>query len=407
MNRFHIVVVGIFLVLLGFRFWSYYHNQSQYINGQQVVFSTTLLSEPRILGNTQQFFIFLDSKQRVIVVVPRFPEFHYGDTVRISGTIKSRVLENKRTVMTIYFPTIEAIKKNNNVVLALAASIRQKVTGVFHRALPSPASNLLLGIVFGIKEDMSKDFFNNLRVTGVLHVIAASGMNVTMIGGFLSSVFGLLFRRQVALILAIASILFYSLLSGLEPSIVRAAIMGSLAFGAQIFGRQYFALYALLLSGYGMVMYDPFLLFDIGFQLSFSATLGLIMLKPMFGSSRLLTEDIQTTIAAQIATLPILLTNFGTYSLVSIIVNGLVLWTIPPLMVIGGFGVVISMVSEWLGRLVLYFSIPLLWYFEYIVNLFGGVGLGISLDRFPWQWAASYYLLLGAVVLYGQKSWSH
>lgn len=398
MNRFHIGIMGVLLLLMGFRFWNYYHNKLHYTNGHKVSMIITLLVQPVIRGNTQQFSIFLESNQRATVVFPLLPQVNYGDTVRIIGIVNERVLENKRTATTIYMPQIEAVKNNSNIILALASFIRQKLTGIFHRALPSPASNLLLGIVFGIKEDMPKDFYASLRATGVLHVIAASGMNVTMIGGFLSSVFGLLFRRQAALILAIISILFYSLLSGLEPSIARAAIMGSLAFGAQIFGRQYFALYVLLLSGYGMVLYEPSLLFDIGFQLSFSATLGLIMLKPMFGQSKLLIEDVQTTISAQIATLPILLSNFGAYSLVSIVVNGLVLWTIPPLMVIGGFGVVISMVSELLGRMVLYFSIPFLWYFTYVVNLFGGVGWGISLNWFPWQWVVSYYLLLGAII---------
>ncbi len=398
MSKFHLGIIGIFLFMLAFRLYFYYHNISYYTNGQKVSITTILLTQPVIRGNTQQFSVFLESNQRATVVFPLLPQVNYGDTVRISGTLQVKVLGNKRVVTTIYMPQVEATQNNNNFVLALASIIRQKVTGVFHSALSSPASNLLLGIVFGIKEDMPKDFFANLRSTGVLHVIAASGMNVTMIGGFLSSVFGLLFRRQIALIFAICSILFYSLLSGLEPSIVRASIMASLAFGAQIIGRQYFALYALLLSGYGMVLYDPQLVFDIGFQLSFSATLGLILLKPLFGRSKLFTEDITTTIAAQIATLPILLTNFGTYSLVSIVVNALVLWTVPILMVIGGAGAAVGFVSESLGTIILYLAIPFLFYFEYIVNLFGGIGWGISLERFPWEWAASYYLFLGAII---------
>lgn len=407
MTRPYLIILSILVCSFIIRSWFYYHNISKYINRQQVDFSTTLLSEPRILGNTQSFSAFLEGGQRVTVVLQRFPELHYGDTVRISGAINERVLQNKRTAMTIYMPQITAVKNESNVILSLAAYIRQKVTTVFHKSLPSPASNLLLGIVFGIKEDMPKDFILNLRSTGVLHVIAASGMNVTMIGGFLSSVFGLLFRRQIALLFAIVSILFYSLLSGFEPSIIRAAIMGSLTFGAQIFGRQYMAGYALVLSGYGMVMYDPSLLFDIGFQLSFSATLGLIMLKPLFGDSKLLTEDMVTTISAQIATLPILLANFGTYSLISIAVNGFVLWTIPPLMVIGGLGAIVGFVSELLGTIILYLAIPLLFYFEYIVNLFGGLGWGISLDRFPWQFSVSYYLLLASYVAWCLRLQKH
>lgn len=409
MSRFSVGIIVIILLLLTFRIYFFYHNTSEYINGQEVSVTTTLLSQPVIRGNTQQFSIFLEANQRITVVLPLLPQVNYGDTVRISGPItlkelhgasteRSEVLQNKRTVMTIYNPNIEAVEKSQNVVLSLAAFVRQKVTAIFHYSLPSPASNLLLGVVFGIKEDMPKDFYSNLRATGVLHVVAASGMNVAMIGGFLSSVFSLLFRRQIALLFAISAILFYSLLSGLEPSIVRAAIMASLAFGAQILGRQYFALYALLLSGYGMVLYDPRLIFDIGFQLSYAATLGLIIIKPLFGDVKLLTDDITTTLSAQIATLPILLANFGTYSLISILVNGLVLWTIPPLMVIGGVGAGFGFISEFLGMIVLYLAMPFLWYFVFVINLFGGVGWGISFEFFPWQWIVSYYLFLGAIV---------
>lgn len=409
MSKLQIVIIVILLFLLAFRLYFFYHNTSEYINGQKVSFTTTLLSQPIIRGNTQQFSIFLEANQRITVILPLLPEVNYGDTVRISGPItlkelhgasteRSEVLQNKRTVMTIYNPNIEAVEKSQNVVLSLATFVRQKVTAIFHYSLSSPASNLLLGIVFGIKEDMPKDFYSNLRSTGVLHVVAASGMNVAMIGGFLSSVFSLLFRRQIALIFAICAILFYSLLSGLESSIVRASIMASLAFGAQILGRQYFALYALLLSGYGMVMYNPQLVYDIGFQLSYTATLGLIIIKPLFGDVKLLTDDITTTLSAQIATLPILLANFGTYSLISILVNGLVLWTIPPLMVIGGVGAVFGFISEFLGSLVLYLAMPFLWYFVFVVNLFGGIVWGISLDLFPWQFSVSYYLLLASYV---------
>src|SRR6266852_3979746 len=100
-----------------------------------------------------------------------------------------------------------------------------------------------------------------LRTSGVFHVIAASGMNVTLVGGFLTSLFTLFLRRQIALLLSILGILFYALLAGFEPSIIRASIMGILVLSSQIFGRQAWPTYALLLTGYIMLLFDPSLIF--------------------------------------------------------------------------------------------------------------------------------------------------
>ena len=139
---------------------------------------------------------------------------------------------------------------------------------MFFQTLPSPSSSLLLGIIFGIKEQMPKDFTDNLRTSGVFHVIAASGMNVTLVAGFLSVFFAFFFKRQIAIGLSILGIIFYAILAGLEPSIIRASVMGILVFSAQILGRQTLAVNFLALTGFVMLFVDPSLIFDIGFQLS-------------------------------------------------------------------------------------------------------------------------------------------
>lgn len=402
--------VGILLLLLAFRFQQFYQTKSNYINGQEITFQTTLMSQPKTSSNQQRLSIVLEDGQRVLVTIPRYPKFHYADTVLISGTLKKRVINNKNIVLAMYFPKIEAVKNDQNSVLALTSRIRQKITTLFQKSLPQSASSLLLGITFGIKEDKTSDFFEKLQATGVLHVVAASGMNVTMVGGVLSSLFMLFLRRQVAIGFTIFGIFLYAILAGLEASIVRASIMGTLVFVAQILGRQYMASYALFLAGAAMLFFDPKLLFDIGFQLSFLATLGLIYIRPVliFIPKKLfISEDLQTTIAAQIATLPILLSNFGTYSLVSILVNGLVLWTVPILMIIGGVGAVAGLIFEFAGNLILYTSLPFLFYFEQIVSYFATKGSMVTIEVFPWQWSVGYYCLLLAIVFYAQKSRSH
>lgn len=412
MNKARIASIFAFLLLLlSLRFFFFYQTQPQYQDGQSISIKTTLLSEPQIVGSIQRFSANLGNK-KIFIRAPLYPEFHYGDTIRIYGRVKVKSLNQKNKIMVMYFPKVEAVKEERNIFLAIASFVRQKTTSIFKLTLPPTYSSLLLGIVFGIKEEMPKSFLDNLRISGVMHVVAASGMNVTMVGGFLSSLFGFFLKRQIALIASVVGILFYALLAGLEPSIIRASIMGILVFVAQIMGRQNLALYGLSLACFAMLFISPQLIFDIGFQLSFLATLGLLYIRPMFDKDAKIKRFIKmsgvgeggvTALSAQAATLPILLSNFGTYSLWSLLANGLVLWSIPILMVIGGLGAIAGFVSGFLSQIILYFSLPLLFYFEKIVNILADLKGVVSISTLPWQFSVGYYSLLLAIVIIIRK----
>src|SRR6185312_6794584 len=116
---------------------------------------------------------------------------------------------------------------------------------------------------------------------GVLHVIAASGMNVTFVSAALLFSLGLFLNRRNALLFGSLGIIFYLFLVGLQPSILRASIMGLLAFGAGLLGRQHIGIFALFVSGYVLLLWQPNFLFDVGFQLSFMATCGIMFMKPL------------------------------------------------------------------------------------------------------------------------------
>ena len=391
------------LIVLGFRFYLFYQNQVKFADGQEVSFETAILSQPQVVGSQHRLTANYKN-QKIRIITSRFPELNYGDFVRISGKISSK---NDRALM--YFPKIETASQSSNVLqagLQKIHTLRQKLIVLFSKTLPSPSSSLLLGIIFGIKEQMSKDFSENLRATGVFHVIAASGMNVTLIAGFISSLFALFLKRQIAIGLSIFGIAFYAVLAGLEASIIRASIMGILVFSAQIIGRQTLAVNGLFLAGFVMLFISPNIISDIGFQLSFTATLGLIFIPKIRAIRKIgvIGDSINTTIAAQIATLPILLANFGTYSIYSILANGLVLWTVPILMVVGGFGAILGLIVAPLGQLLIYLCYPLLLYFETIVNFFGGIGGVLVVNNFPWQFSVGYYcLLVSGLIIFKKK----
>jgi len=409
-----LVIIGtILLTSLFLRFFFFYHNPSHPKDGEYVSFRTTLLSEPQVFDNYQRIYATLDQKTKIFVYSSLYPEYHYGDTLIISGNLKYKLLINGNYISSMNFPKIEAVKNSENFILAFISSIRQKIISLYQKSLPVKPASLLLGIVFGIKETMPKEFSDNLKMAGVMHVIAASGMNVTLVGGFLSSILVFLVRRQIALFLSIIGILFYAVLSGLDPSIVRAAVMGILAFSAQILGRQRLASYGLFIAGYSMLFISPSLLYDVGFQLSFISTLGLLYIRPLFErtdrvikllKSSIIGDETITTLSAQISTLPILLANFGTYSFWSILTNVLVLWTVPILMILGGIGAVLGIIIEPAGKLFLYLSLPLLIYFEAVINTFASYEGILKIESISWQIILGYYFVLFSLISVFKKN---
>lgn len=258
--------IGILCLILLLKLFIFYQTKPVYKDNQSISFDSKVISVPKVYKTYQNFSVELPSGDRAFVKTEVYPEYFYQSKVLVSGNLKYRLLDNKATILTMDFPKIEFVKNRESSFLAVGYSIRQKIIIVFQRVLPKDLSSLMLGIVFGIKEDFSKDFLNDLRVSGVMHVIAASGMNVTMTGGFMLYLFSLFLKRQLAVVSSIVGILFYAFLASFEPSIVRASIMGIIAFSALILGKQQFSLYALFLTGFVMLFISPSFLLILVFS---------------------------------------------------------------------------------------------------------------------------------------------
>jgi competence protein ComEC len=379
----------------------FYSNQKTYISGEKVNFITQVLATPKVYSSYQTVYVSLDPLTKVLIKTAPYPELTYGDSLKITGTLKTLSLKDSATIFTLDYPKIEANPRENSQLLAVFYKLRQKIITVFQSTLDPVSSGLLLGIVFGIKDNLPKEFLQNIQITGVMHVIAASGMNLTMAAGFIFYSLVLILKRQQAIVLSILGIILYTALAGFQPSIIRAAIMAILVFSAQILGRQQRALNTLLLTGFVMLLVFPQYLFDIGFQLSFAATFGLVYLPDFFKRIKnRLTGDFITTTSAQIATLPLLITNFGNYSLWSVVVNGLVLWTIPVLMVLGFFAAISGFIFMPLARVFLYLCLPFLLFFEKVVSFFGTFGSTFTFSSIPWQFSAAYYCILLSLIVF-------
>lgn len=406
-----IIFFIILFLFLAFRFQQFYTANPPFHNGQDIILTTSLQVEPEFSYKGQKFSIKTPTNQLISVTTGTRPRYQYGEVLTIKGHLKAYTFPDGKIIFTLYRPKISVNQDAEGPLLSVVNSIRSKTRSLYASLLPPVSSKLLMGMIFGSNEKFPNEFRQDLQTTGVLHVIAASGMNVTFISSALLATLGLFLRRRLALVLGSLGIIFYVFLVGFQPSILRASIMGLLAFSASLLGRQHIAGVALLLSGYVLLIWQPNFLFDVGFQLSFMATAGIIFIKPLFDEEveklgrlgEIGGESMTTTLAAQLGTLPILLSVFGKFGLLSILVNALVLWTVPVIMVFGSLAAILGLLFQPLGQVFLYPIYPFIWFFENVVVFFGKSNWVIySMPLSPAIWIG-YYLLLIAFVLLQKK----
>ncbi|MEK7572075.1 MAG: ComEC/Rec2 family competence protein [Patescibacteria group bacterium] len=426
MAKILLIVIGLLGILI-FRFFYFAPSQPDYPVDQRVLFVATVNQTPEIKEGKQLVRVLLSDGKPIRIVAPVLPVFSYGDRLSIQGKLQKSEYAG-RVFWSLYYPQITLLGKDDRPFMQAAVAIKGKAQNLFQSTLPPIPASLLAGMLFGGRHGMPESFMADLQATGVLHVIAASGANVSFVAGALLGILGRCLRRQYALILGLGGIAFYAFLAGFEPSIVRAAIMGSVAFGAALLGRQNDSIVALLFTGYVMLFHDPQVFFDLGFQLSFMATLGIIIMKPVLdcvilvrkshpGSDsgqvrsslarmtflKSLREDMSTTLAAQITTTPLLLGTFGQVSLWSVIANVVILWTIPIVMVFGAVGLVVGILFEPVGKGIVLLSLPFLLLFQWVVAFFGSLGTMFTISSFPIALGVGYYLLIGMLILFARR----
>ena len=202
------------------------------------------------------------------------------------------------------------------------ASLRQAAATNIQRYLPEPQASLAVGILLGGAGRLSPEFKLDLQRSGLTHVLAIDGYKQVLVAGLASALVGRLFGVRVALLTTLALISGYTLLTGAHPSAVRAALMLALASVATLSGRVADPLTSLLLVVLGLAAVEPALLFDVGLQLSVSATLGIILLWPRLRRRlqrlpRWVAEPLGLSAAVTLATLPVTLSSFQFVSFVS------------------------------------------------------------------------------------------
>lgn len=399
-----IAIWTMLLIFLIIRLYLFYSSPNPYHVGEAVAIQTTLLSEPTVKGDYQSFTAFANGHVRVYVKVASSERIHYGDSLILRGVLVTLQIGQKEILL---LDKPEVKKQTPHTIISTLATFRTLSTRLYREVLSADQAGLLLGIVYGIKSPLSYRFSEAIQSVGLTHVSAASGMNVTLLASFLGIVLVPFMKRQKTVFVIIVFLITYMILSGMQGSILRATLMGGSAIIASIFGRQRQGVYLLFLSAYLLLFISPMLLQDLGFQLSFLSTLGILLFSPLaenLVAGRILLEDLATSWCAQIFTLPLLLVTFGNYNLLSLLVNMLVLWVVAPLMILGGIasllGTVFPVISYWL----LVVCIPLLWYFQSVTLFFAKFETTIQIEHIAPAFIMAYYcLVLGGYLFWKQK----
>jgi competence protein ComEC len=266
--------------------------------------------------------------------------------------------------------------------------------------LPEPQAALLSGMLLGEKSTLPYQFSNALRKTSTIHIVVVSGQNLTLMGGFFLG-FASILGRKKAIILAILASLAYALLTGLQIPVIRAFIMFFFASLAQLFNRDRDGIWILLLAAGAMLIFNPNYLLSISFQLSFLATIGVVVVAPEIDKLlkslklfNLLRQEFSVSLAAQLMTMPIIAFNFYQISLVGILVNSLILFTVPIIMITGAAALLVSLLSTSLGQIVAIIPGVFLTYFVYIVSFFNQSWGSITTDATSWVVWLGYFLLI-------------
>jgi competence protein ComEC len=298
-------------------------------------------------------------------------------------------------------------------ILFVKGKIRQSIQ---HNFLP-PQSSILEGTILGDNGAMTSDLKSKLNITGLRHVISVSGTHIVILSAIIMYLLiAAGFWRGQAFYIDMAIICSYIVLTGLPSSGIRAGIMGGILLLSQKVGRQTMAIRLIALAGAIMLLINPLLLiYDVGFQLSFLAVLGLIYLEPVIKTllkkitkdkMETLTGIVSTTFAAQIFTIPIMVFNFGNISFVAPITNILILPTVDWLMILGFLVSVAGIFSNVLGFVL---SIPcwlLLTYFVKVVDFFSQPWAMKTFENINWIWPVGLYIVIIFVTWFLNRKYS-
>jgi competence protein ComEC len=407
------------------------------LNGTEVTLRAVVSREPVERDNSRSYRLEVHERRdgdrwapdsgAVQMTGRLLPAYDYGDRIEIEGKLEEPpVLEDfdyreyllrHGISSVIAFPDTKLIAEGEgNTLRAAQIDVRTSLADGVSEALPEPEASLATGILLGAHSSLPGDLRDDMIKTGTSHLTAVSGQNVVLVAAFVIAMLTWAIGRRPAAWLALASLIAYALLVGGQPSVVRAGIMGAIYVGAIIAGRQNSAWYTLLLAAAIMTAIDPQSVHDVSFQLSFAATIGLVILasplRDLFtttasrwastGEAHLaapLAETVAVTLSAIVFTLPVMAINFDRISVVAPVAN---LFVVPAFVVVAftsGIATAIGAIPGVDAHFMVWFAWPPAAYMTHVIAVFAAIpGATIGIGWVDTGVAIVYYALLFAGV---------
>lgn len=380
--------------------------------GMKVMLAGYVDEEPDINGDKSQIIFrakklvvsdkTLTTDERTLISTNSFPRYKFADEISVIGALKKpqnfvedfdyiTYLKKQNIRTTMSFPKItdehydsliyhnmEFFEKAKVGLYKKIYELKNKFELSVNRSIVEPNASFINGILLGSRQnipDAMKEAFNK---TGTTHILAISGYNIMIISWAVLAGLVYFFKRRTAFWISVGIIILFTILTGASASVVRASLMGLFLLFANGYGRLYDAKNSIILAGAAMIYINPFsLVFDIGFQLSFLAVMGLVYIYPFLDNKFRkipelwkLKELTLMTVSAQMAVAPLLIYYFKNFSLISLPTNILILPFLPAAMFFGFISGLVGMIFLPLGQIVGWFAWAITAYQIEVVRFF-------------------------------------
>ena len=418
------------------------HDLAWYNDGGQIEIIGTVIAPPvpgdhfaQVRLQAEEFMVDSQSQPAnsmapisglVLLWVPNQNHLEYGDRLQVTGRLvtpmenadfsyKDYLSRQGINSLMMYPETIVIETGAGSPVIAAVFHFREIAYQTLNQLFPKPESSFLSGILLGLPKDIPDSLYKAYQATGTAHILVISGFNIAIIAAAVSRLLKRFLPYGWDVAVSIFVIALYTIMVGAQSPVVRAAIMGCLALPAYLLGRRLIGIHTLTLTAAIMLIFNPLLIQDVSFQLTFLATLGIVCFtEPMqngllnFARRYFKEETIQrwyplfadvllVTLAAQIATLPVIFYQFGYISSVSLLANLLILPFQPMVEILGGLAVLSGMVIHPLGQVLAYLAWLPSAYTNHMVVFLGGLPNILITTSRSWVWATS--ILLTAALL--------
>jgi competence protein ComEC len=362
----------------------------------------------------------------VLLWVPNNAEYEYGDLLQVDGKLITpfedqefsykEYLARQGIFSLITYPKVILIQKGTgNPILMGIYSLRDRAHQTLRQLFPAPEASVFAGILLGIQSDIPEYLYQAYQASGTSHVLVISGFNIAIIAALISRLFKRIFPFGWDALASVIAIVFYTIMVGAQPPVVRAAIMGVIALPAYLLGRRLIGMNILAFTAAIMIFFSPTLLLDVSFQLSFLATLGIMVFTDplkeflMIFIQRFLhiensngwvdwvTDYFLVTLAAQFAVFPIILYHFNYLSVVSIPANFLILPVQPAVMVLGGVALLVGLLFLPAGQVIARIAWLPAFYSDQMSVWLGSLPFASMRTSSGWSWLAGI-LLIAALI---------